>query len=154
MESRIDYRQVAPEGQKGFLRIHRYISECGLEESLVHLVYLRVSQINGCAFCVDMHARDALRCGVSQRRLNAVVTWEESPFFSARERAAFAWAESLTLVAQTHAPDDAYRAAKAQFSDRELADLSYAVALMNAFNRLAVGFRRPPEPPLSEADAG
>ncbi len=145
MESRLDYRVIAPDGYKAFGRVHHYVGSCGLEPTLIDLVYLRVSQINGCAFCVDLHWRDLVKNGVSERKINGVAAWEESTFFSARERAAFAWAESLTLVAQTRAPDATYQAAKSVFNDKELVDLSYAVALMNAYNRLGVGFRRPPE---------
>lgn len=141
---RIDCRTVAPEGHKAFGRVHRYIAECGLEPALVHLVYLRVSQLNGCAYCIDLHWRDALAEGVSPRKANAVAAWEEAPFFSARERAALAWAESLTRIAETRAPDALYEQARLYFSERELADLTYAAALMNAFNRLGVGLRMAP----------
>jgi len=144
MEKRIEYWKVAPEGHQGFGTVKKYVTDCGLEHDLVHMVYLRVSQINGCAYCVDLHYGDAVSAGVDRRKLNSVVTWQESPFFSDRERAAFHWAETLTEVARTGAPDADYRSAKAVFTDRELVDLSYAVALMNAFNRIAVGFRRRP----------
>lgn len=144
-QTRIDYRVAAPEGYKALGRMHHYIAHCGLEADLIDLVYLRVSQINGCGYCVDLHSRDAATAGVPQRKLNNLGVWAEGPFFSDRERAALAWAESLTLVAQTHAPDSVYEAVKAQFSDKELADLSYAIALMNAFNRLGVAFRQQPE---------
>lgn len=142
---RIDYRTVAPEGYKAFARVHRYIAESGLEPALIHLVYLRVSQINGCGFCVDLHWRDALAEGVSPRKVNAVAAWDETPFFSPRERAALAWAECLTRVADAKAPDAEYERARAHFSEKELVDLTYAIALMNAFNRLGVGFRMEPE---------
>lgn len=145
MQTRLDYRKVAPDGYRALARVHRYVAECGLEHELVHLVYLRVSQINGCGFCIDLHYRDALAEGVDPRKINGVAAWAEVPFFSARERAAFAWAESLTHVAKTRAPDADYDAARAQFSDKELCDLTYAISLMNAFNRLGVGFRIMPE---------
>lgn len=149
MSQRLDYIKVARDGYRAFAGAHRYIAECGLEEDLVHMVYLRVSQINGCGYCVDLHYRDAIACGVNPRKLNSVITWREAPWFSEREEAAFAWAESLTLVADTGAPDSAFEPARAVFDDKELADLTYAIALMNAFNRLGVGFRRP-----ADADAG
>jgi AhpD family alkylhydroperoxidase len=144
MKMRMDYRKVSPEGYRAFGAVHQYIAKCGLEESLIHLVYLRISQINGCAYCVDLHFRDALKCGVEARKINAVSAWVEMPFFSPRERAAFAWAESLTNVAKTGAPDEAYDGLKAHFSEKEIADLTYTIALMNSFNRLGVGFRMMP----------
>lgn len=144
MQTRLNYVSVAPEGYKAFAAVRSYISKCGLEESLIDLVYLRISQINGCAYCVDLHSRDARKAGVSERRLHNVITWHEAPFFTPRERAAFAWAESLTLVSETHAPDADYDAVREHFTDKELADLSYAIALMNALNRLGVGFRNRP----------
>lgn len=153
MEKRIAYWKVAPEGSQAFGMVKKYVADCGLEHDLVHMVYLRVSQINGCAYCVDLHYCDAVSAGVDRRKLNSVVTWRESPFFTDRERAAFRWAESLTEIARTRAPDADYRAAKAAFTDRELVDLSYAIALMNAFNRIAVGFRRQPIPARETQDA-
>lgn len=144
MKTRMDYRKVAPEGYRAFGAVHRYIGQCGLEESLVHLTYLRISQINGCAYCVDLHFRDALKCGVEARKINAVAAWREMPFFSPRERAAFGWAESLTHVSTTGAPDADYEALKPHFSDKEIADLTFAVALMNGLNRMGVGFRLAP----------
>ena len=149
MDERINYRTAAPEGYRALGAAKKAIEASGLDHALIHLVYLRVSQINGCAYCVDLHWRDALAAGVDARKVNSVVTWEEAPFFTARERAAFAWAESLTNVATTRAPDEAYDAARAEFGDAELANLSYAIALMNAFNRLGVGFRQ--KPPLDVA---
>jgi AhpD family alkylhydroperoxidase len=144
MKTRMDYRKVAPEGYRAFGAVHQYIAGCGLEEALVHLVYLRISQINGCAYCVDLHYRDALKCSVDPRKINAVAAWREMPFFSERERAAFGWAESLTHVSQTGAPDADYDALKPHFSDKEIADLTFAIALMNGLNRMGVGFRLMP----------
>ena len=144
MDKRLDYAAVAPAGNRAMLALYPYLQTCGLESGLLHLVWLRVSQINGCAYCVDMHWRDALKDGDSERRLNSVVTWHEAPFFSARERAAFAWAETLTRIVETRASDDDYAAVKAVFTDKELADLSFAIAMMNALNRLAIGFRKTP----------
>lgn len=151
MKTRLDYRKLAPEGYRAFGAVHQYIAKCGLEEALVHLLYLRISQINGCAYCVDLHYRDALKCKVDPRKINAVSAWREMPFFSPRERAAFAWAESLTLVSRTGAPDADYEGLKPHFSDREIVDLTYAAALMNAFNRLGVGLRSLPAVEPSQA---
>lgn len=146
MENRIDYRSIAEQGYRQFLKVHKYVSESGLPDSLLHIIYLRVSQLNGCAFCVDMHYKDAVDCGVDPRKINCTVAWQDSPFFTSKERAALAWAESLTFIAATGAPSDVYRKVADEFDDKELADLSYAIALMNAFNRLSIGFRV--QPPL------
>ena len=144
MHQRLDYAAIAPDGYKAFGRVHQYVATCGLEESLINLVYLRVSQINGCAYCVDTHTRDALKAGEDNRRLHNLITWREAPFFTERERAALTWAESLTLIALTHAPDADYEIVRRQFSEKEIVDLTYAVGLMNALNRLAIGVRRGP----------
>jgi|SRR5690349_7200768 len=142
--SRIDYAAASPEGYRALIALYRYLPDCGLEPLLVHLVFLRVSQINGCAYCVDLHWRDALKAGDTARRLNSLVTWRETPFFSPRERAALAWAEALTRIAETHAPDADYDAARAVFSDKELVDLSFAISMMNGLNRIGIAFRRTP----------
>lgn len=144
MSNRIDYKNVAKEGYKQFLRVHQYISDCGLTDSILHIVYLRVSQLNGCAFCVDMHYKDSVSCGVDSRKINCVVAWRDSPFFSSKERAALSWAESLTFISETGAPSDVYQEVVKEFNEKELADLSYAIALMNAFNRLSIGFKVQP----------
>ncbi|MGE3150088.1 MAG: carboxymuconolactone decarboxylase family protein [Pseudorhodoplanes sp.] len=144
-EKRLDYASISPQGLQAFRGVRNYIAGCGLDPILVDLVYLRVSQINGCAYCVDLHYRDALKRGVNPRKLNSLVAWREGPFFNARERAALAWTESLTFIARTGAPQEDFDAVKAHFSEKELADLSYAIALMNALNRVSVGFRGQPE---------
>jgi AhpD family alkylhydroperoxidase len=144
MSSRLDYATVSPEGYRAMIALYRYLPACGLEPGLIHLVFLRVSQINGCAYCVDLHWHDALKAGDSARRLNSVVTWRETPFFSPRERAALAWAEALTRIAETHAPDADYDAVRAVFTDKELVDLSFAIGMMNGLNRIGIGFRRTP----------
>ena len=146
---RFELKKVAPEGYKAFGPLYHYIAASGLDRALVDLVYLRVSQINGCAYCVDLHWRDALKAGDDARKLNSVITWREVPFFSARERAALGWAESLTLVAQTGAPDTDYATMKAAFSEKEIADLTIVVALMNAMNRVGVGSRLTPPQALA-----
>ncbi|WP_241081593.1 carboxymuconolactone decarboxylase family protein [Achromobacter xylosoxidans] len=145
MSQRIDYAQAAPEGYKAFGAVYAYLRQCGLPEELVNLVYLRVSQINGCAYCIDMHSRDLLKQGVAVDKLVLVPVWREAgALFSGREQAALAWAECVTRVADSGVPDDDYEAASAQFNDKELADLTYAIGLMNAFNRLGVTFRNTP----------
>lgn len=144
MSLRLSYWTVAPEAYQALSRLSRYVSDSGLDPRLVQLVYLRISQINGCAYCVDLHFREALEAGETHRRLNAVVAWREMPFFGERERAALAWAESLTRVEQTGAPDETFEEVRRCFDDRELADLTFAIATMNAWNRLGIGFRNAP----------
>jgi AhpD family alkylhydroperoxidase len=150
---RLDYTKASPGGVKAFGSVYGYIMQSGLEEVLVELVYLRVSQINGCAYCLDMHTRDLARKGVRIEKLALVQAWREAGgLFSEREQTALAWAESVTRVAETHVPDDVFQAAAAVFSEKELADLTMAISLMNAFNRLAISFRRAPEAALAETD--
>ena len=145
MSSRIEYAKASPAGYKAFGGVHVYLQNCGLPKELIDLVYLRVSQINGCAYCIDMHSRDLLKLGVTVDKLVLVPVWHEAgEVFSARERTALAWAETVTRVAETGVPDADYEAAAAEFSDKELADLTYAIGLMNAFNRLSISFRVPP----------
>lgn len=124
--------------------LQAYIDGCGLDPLLIELVKLRASQINGCAFCVDMHWKDAKAIGESDERLYMLSAWHESDLYSDRERAALTWTETLTRVSENHTPDDLFESVRAHFSDKELADLSYAIAAINAWNRLAIGFRSPP----------
>lgn len=145
MSNRIDYTIASPEGFKAFGGVYVALRKCGLPEELIDLVYLRVSQINGCAYCIDMHSSDLLKLGVAVSKLVLVPVWRDAgAVFSIRERAALAWAETVTRVAQTCIPDADYEAAAAAFSDKELADLTYAIGLMNAFNRLGIAFRSTP----------
>jgi len=145
MGNRIDYAKASPEGYRAFGGVHVYLQKCGLSQELIYLVYLRVSQINGCAYCIDMHSRDLLKLGVTVDKLVLVPVWHEAgQVFSRREGAALAWAETVTRVAETGIPDRDYEAAAAEFSDKELADLTYAIGLMSAFNRLGIGFRMTP----------
>jgi AhpD family alkylhydroperoxidase len=142
MSHRIDYAKVSPDAYKAFGAVYVAIQKSGLPKELVDLVYLRVSQINGCAYCIDMHSRDLLKSGLAIEKLVLVPVWREGGnLFSSRERAALAWAETVTRVAETGVPDADYDAAAAEFSDKELADLTYAIGLMNAFNRLGISFR-------------
>jgi AhpD family alkylhydroperoxidase len=150
MNTRIDYAQVSPDGYKAFGGVYGTVQKSGLPKELVDLVYLRVSQINGCAFCIDMHTRDLLKFGVKVEKLALVAVWRESgAVFTGRERAALAWAESVTSVAESRVPDAEYAAVTAEFSSKEVADLSYAIVLMNAFNRLGVAFRALPSAALA-----
>jgi AhpD family alkylhydroperoxidase len=145
MINRINYAKVSPEGFKALGGVYLTIQKSGLPKQLVDLVYLRVSQINGCAFCIDMHSRDLLKSGVVVDKLVLVPVWRDAgSLFSTRERVALAWAETVTRVAETGIPDSDYEAAAAEFSDKELADLTYAVGLINLFNRLGIGFRTTP----------
>jgi AhpD family alkylhydroperoxidase len=146
MSQRLDYTKVSPAGVKALGGVYGHIVQSGLEAQLVDLVYLRVSQINGCAYCLDMHTRDLLKLGVTIDKLALVQAWREAgKLFSERERAALAWAESVTQVAQTGVPDEDFKLASTVFSEKELVDLTIAIGLMNAYNRLAISFRNPPE---------
>jgi AhpD family alkylhydroperoxidase len=144
MSLRLRYWTIAPEAIKRMMAVNSYLVGSALEPSLRHLIRLRVSQINGCAYCVDLHTHEALRDGESLQRLNCLVTWTETPLFSNRERSALAWAEALTKVSETHAPDEVYELVRAHFEDKELIDLTLMIAAMNAWNRMAIGFRRQP----------
>ncbi|MNQ55428.1 carboxymuconolactone decarboxylase family protein [Pseudomonas sp. Irchel s3b6] len=145
MQPRIDFYTASPEALKAMITLEGAVSKLPLEKSLIELVKLRASQVNGCAFCVDMHTADARKSGETERRLYAVSVWRETPFFTPRERAALAWTESLTLLSQTHAPDEDYEQLSAEFDAREMVDLTVAITTINAWNRLAVGFRKMPQ---------
>jgi AhpD family alkylhydroperoxidase len=145
MTQRMDYNAATPAGMKALGGVYGHILQSGLPKSLVDLVYLRVSQINGCAYCIDMHSRDLLKEGVTVDKLVLVPAWREAAgLFDARERAALAWAETVTRVAETGVPDADYAAAASVFGERELADLTIAIGLMNAYNRMAISFRAVP----------
>ncbi len=141
MEPRLKYYQASPEGYRALNAWQLTITNSGLERSLQELVKVRASQINGCAFCIDMHWKDAVAAGEQEDRLYLLDAWRETDMYTDRERAALAWTEALTLISETHAPDDVFEEVRAQFDDKELADLSYAIAAINAWNRLAIGFR-------------
>lgn len=145
MNHRIDYAVASPERYKAFGGVYVSLQKSSLPQELVNLVYLRVSQMNGCAYCIDMHSRDLLRQGLAVDKLVLVPVWHDAgQVFSTRERVALAWAETVTRVAETGVPDADYEATAAQFSHEELADLTYAIGLMNAFNRFGIAFRTPP----------
>ena len=151
MSKRLDYNKVAPNGVKALGGVYGYVVQSGLPAELVELVYLRISQINNCAYCLDMHARDLTKKGVKIEKLALLQAWREAGhLFSERERAALAWAETVTLVSQTGIPDDAFQAARAVFEEKELVDLTIAISLMNAYNRMAIGFRNTPQAVLEK----
>lgn len=145
MTPRIDFYTASPEALKAMIALETAVSKLPLEKNLIELVKLRASQINGCAFCIDMHTTDAIEGGETPRRLFAVTAWREAPFFTDRERAALAWTESLTQLSLTHAPDEDYEFASAQFTPKEMVDLTLAISTINSWNRLAVGFRKTPQ---------
>jgi AhpD family alkylhydroperoxidase len=143
---RLNYLAASPRGMQALGGVHLYIEKSGLSPTLVNLVYLRVSQINGCSYCISTHAADLLKQGVAIQKLLLLQVWRESgAIFSDKERAALQWAEALAHVAETHAPEADYQAVRGQFDDKELADLTYAIALINAYNRIAIGFGRGPD---------
>lgn len=135
--------EMAPEAYDAMLALERYLHRCGLERSLVELVKLRASQINGCAFCIDMHTKDARAGGETEQRLYLLDAWRESSFYSPRERAALAWTEAVTRISETHVPDEVYEEARRHYSEKELVDLNWVVVAINAWNRLAIPFRFP-----------
>jgi AhpD family alkylhydroperoxidase len=140
-EQRLRYAQIAPAAREAVMKVETYIHDCSLDKSLIELVKLRTSQINGCAYCIDKHSKDARRGGESAQRLDLLSAWEESPIYSTRERAAFAWTEALTRLSIDGAPDDVYERLKGQFSDKEIIDLTILIGHINLLNRLGVGFR-------------
>ncbi len=144
MQPRIDFPAADPASYKAMLDLQGHVNDSGLEKPLMELVKMRASQINGCAFCLDMHARDARLHGERENRLHLLPAWREAPVYSERERAALAWTEALTLVHATQVPDAVYEQARAQFSQQELAKLSLAIVAINGWNRLCVAFRTPP----------
>jgi AhpD family alkylhydroperoxidase len=144
MQSRIEYAEAAPEGVAAMLGLENYVRQCGFDPAILELVKLRASQINGCAYCLHMHIKDARARGESEQRLYSVVVWRETPFFSERERAALAWTEAVTQVSSRHVPDEVYELAREHFSEKELVDLTLAVVAINGWNRLAISFRKVP----------
>jgi AhpD family alkylhydroperoxidase len=144
MEKRLDFSEAAPNGYRAMVGLDRYVSNCGLEPLLLELVRMRASQINGCAYCLDMHSKDARAIGEREQRLYALNAWRETPFYSPRERAALLWTEAITLIGQDHAPDAVYEAVREHFSPEELVNLTLAIITINGWNRLAIGFRSAP----------
>ncbi|MEO8584710.1 MAG: carboxymuconolactone decarboxylase family protein [Acidobacteriota bacterium] len=144
MKPRVEYGNVTPEGLTAMLGLEKYVRASGLEHELLELVKVRASQINGCAYCLDMHTKDARAAGETEQRLYAVAAWQETPFFSERERAALAWTEAVTRVGETHVSDELYDEVRRHFAEKELVDLTLAVVVINGWNRLAIAFRSVP----------
>lgn len=144
MQQRIDFYKASPDAIKAMVGLEQRIAKSDLEKSLVELVRLRASQINGCAYCLDMHSADARKAGENERRLATLSVWRETSFFTDRERAALAWTESLTLISQTHAPDELWEEVRPHFTDAELTDLTLLVTAINGWNRFSIAFRKLP----------
>ena len=144
MEARFNYMKAAPGAFRAMLGLGKYLNECGLEESLLNLVHLRASQINGCAYCLDMQWKDLRAGGENEQRLYSLDAWRESPFYTERERAALAWTEAVTLISSSRVPDEVYEDARLQFTEKELSDLTLAVVAINGWNRLNIAARTVP----------
>ena len=141
MQARIDYYKLSPGGYKAMLGLEQYLSHSGLEKKLLHMIKLRVSQINGCAYCLDMHWKDLQAEGESEQRMYSLDAWRETPYYSDRERAALAWAEAVTNIREGHVPDEVYETTRQHFSEQELSDLTLAVVAINGWNRLSIALR-------------
>ncbi|CAN7548890.1 carboxymuconolactone decarboxylase family protein [Pararhizobium sp. LjRoot235] len=141
MQTRLDMTKASPEAFKAVLALENFVQNSGLERRFIHLIKLRASQINGCAYCVDMHVRESRHDGLSEQWINLMCVWRESPVYDARERALLGWVDAVTNIAQTGAPDDAYETLKAHFSSEEIAKITVAIGAINVWNRIAVGFR-------------
>ncbi len=153
---RLDYAKFAQEPLRSMYAIERYLHNSGIEPKLLHLIKLRASQINGCAYCIDMHSKDARALGETEQRVYGLDAWRETPYYTDRERAALEWTEAVTLVSQTHVPDDVYQRVRAQYSEKEIVDLTIAAGMINMWNRVAISFRAEPgkyQPPKSTAAA-
>ncbi len=144
MSERINYAKVTPEGYRAMSGLERYVRGSGLEPSLLELVKLRASQINGCAYCIDMHWKDARARGESEQRLYGLMAWRESPYYTERERAALAWTEAVTLIADSHVADELYEEVRQYFNETELVNLTFALVAINGWNRLAISLRTEP----------
>lgn len=144
MKERLDYAKVAPNALKAMLELEKYMATSGLERTLYELVKTRTSQINGCAYCIDMHTKDARKAGETEQRLYALNAWRETPFFTKRERAALEWTECLTLISENDIPDTLYDSVRTHFDEKEIVALSMAIVAINGWNRLAIGFRMVP----------
>src|SRR5260370_751592 len=143
MTQRLDYHKLSTAGLRALGGVYMYIVNSGLPKALIDLVFLRASQINGCAYCIDMHSRDLLKDGVAVAKVMLVSAWREAgDIFTDKEKAALHWAEAVTLIAESHAPDEAFAAVSAQFQPKEISDLTLAIGVINTYNRLSIGFRR------------
>jgi AhpD family alkylhydroperoxidase len=143
-QQRLASRQISPDGYKALVGVENYVRQSGLEQRLIELVKMRASQINGCAYCLDMHSRDARRAGETEQRLYLLDAWHETSLYTPREQAALAWTDAVTRIADTHAPDDVYEGLRSHFSEKEIADLTLVVGMINLWNRLAISFRNQP----------
>lgn len=141
MEPRIDVSRVDPKAYQAMYPLEIYVRQSGLEKPLLELVKMRASQINGCAYCLDMHSKDARAAGETEQRLYGLNAWEEAPYYSDRERAALAWTEAVTLVSEGHVPDEAFEKVQKQFSEKEIVSLTMAIVAINGWNRLSIAFR-------------
>ena len=144
MKQRLNHMEVGQGAARAMYGLEQYLAKCGLEQPLLHLLKFRVSQINGCAYCLDMHSKDLRAAGESEQRIYLLDAWHEAPFYTERERAALAWAEAVTLVTEGHVPDEVYEQARGQFSEEELVNLTLAVVAINGWNRLSIAFRATP----------
>ncbi|HEY4951183.1 MAG TPA: carboxymuconolactone decarboxylase family protein [Candidatus Acidoferrales bacterium] len=144
MEARFNCMKAAPGGYGAMLGLEKYLQECELEQSLLHLIKLRASQVNGCAYCLDMHWKDLQAIGEKEQRMYSLDAWRECPYYTDRERAALAWTEAVTLITDGHVPDAVHEEARAHFSEKGMCDLTLAVAAINAWNRLAISSRTVP----------
>ena len=144
MKTRINYAKAAPGVYDAMDALDQYLEKCGLEKRLVLLVQLRASQINGCAYCLDMHSKDLRAIGETEQRIYSLDAWRECPYYNDRERAALAWTEAVTLIANGHAPDGVYEDVRPHFTEKELSDLTLAIAAINAWNRLSIAARLTP----------
>lgn len=142
-KERLDYFKVDKDAMKGILEMEKYINNSALDEKLIHLIKFRASQINGCAFCLDMHSKDARKAGDTDQRLHGLPAWRESPYYTDKERAALEWAEALTQISENHVSDELYDRVHEQFDDKELLALTILVVSINGWNRLAIPFRTP-----------
>lgn len=141
MTTRLNYAKAAPGAYRVMSQLEHYVKNCGLEPSLIELIKIRASQINSCAYCIDMHTKDARIAGESEQRINLLSVWREVQFYNERERAALEWTEALTLIAENHVPDELYERVKTHFSDEEIVNLSLAISTINTWNRLGISFR-------------
>jgi AhpD family alkylhydroperoxidase len=144
MKTRIDKKKIPSGVLKAMFGLEKYVEECGLECPLLNLAYLRTSQLNGCAYCIDMHSKDLRAAGESEQRIYELGAWRDTPFYSDREQAALAWTEAVTLLSEGHVPDEVYDQARSQFDEKELVDLTLAIVAINGWNRLNIAFRTQP----------
>ncbi len=144
LQPRLKYKELAPGGHQAMSDLEHYVHSCGIEPPLLELVKMRSSEINGCAYCIDMHSKDARAGGETEQRLYVLSAWREAPIYTDRERAALAWTEAVTQVSETHVPDEVYELARRHFGEKELVDLTFAIVAINGWNRLAISFRSVP----------